>query len=608
MTPPIRRRTTMLRMLPLAALWACGADTDGPVAPTSGAIDAAPRTEEIGSSLDALVMDAFGRSVIDGWGMADAGGAWHIDTGRQPDFQVNGSEGVIVKWDNGPRNVVASEGYGHDVFGLASFSMDVAPDNAGRFYTVQVYARRDDRMSDGDNYYRYRVRAYGKGAMEVRLEKNVSGTRSWLTENQAIATTWEPGQRYWVRWECSGASPSTTLRMRVWRDGEAEPTGWDAEAVIDEPALDVEGTTGFRVEGPNGSEQVTYPVVFRFDDLAYGTPSENPPSEDPPSEEPPPEEPAPNGAPAADAGGPYAGVAGSEVRFDGSASADPDGDAPLTYEWTFGDGASGLGVAPAHTYAAAGSYAVTLTVTDSLGAVSEPSTTMAVIDAPAPSGVLVLDAFSRTTTDGWGDADIGGPWRIDLQHQPDFRVNGSEGSIVKWDNGPRNAVVSEGYGMEVEGLAAFRIDVAPDHRSRFYTVQVYARRGGPNGADNSYYRYRVRAFGNGKMDARLEMSVAGTRTWLGTGRPISSTWVPGERYWIRWECSGTSPSTTVRMRVWRDGDPEPTGWDAEVTADEPALDIEGTTGFRVEGPNGGEQVTFPITFGFDNLEYRVIQR
>lgn len=78
--------------------------------------------------------------------------------------------------------------------------------------------------------------------------------------------------------------------------------------------------------------------------------------------------------PVADAGGPYSGVAGTAVLFDGSASTDPDGTIQ-TYVWDFGDNTSGNGVGPVHTYAAAGVYTVTLTVTDDQGLTSMAETT-----------------------------------------------------------------------------------------------------------------------------------------------------------------------------------------------------------------------------------------
>ena len=40
---------------------------------------------------------------------------------------------------------------GHAVH--VSFRIDERPDGANRFHTVQVYARRNDLFSDGDNYY-----------------------------------------------------------------------------------------------------------------------------------------------------------------------------------------------------------------------------------------------------------------------------------------------------------------------------------------------------------------------------------------------------------------------------------------------------------------------
>lgn len=57
---------------------------------------------------------------------------------------------------------------------------------------------------------------------------------------------------------------------------------------------------------------------------------------------------------------------GLSCAFDGSGSSDPDGTIS-EYRWDFGDGRTGTGVRPSHTYDKAGTYSVILTVIDNDG-------------------------------------------------------------------------------------------------------------------------------------------------------------------------------------------------------------------------------------------------
>ena len=91
-----------------------------------------------------------------------------------------------------------------------------------------------------------------------------------------------------------------------------------------------------------------------------------------------------NMAPTAAAGGPYTVTAGQPTTLSGSAT-DPgtaDMTAGLRYTWDFGDGTptvSGMNMtAPAHTYTVAGTYTVTLLVTDSAGQTGTISRTITV--------------------------------------------------------------------------------------------------------------------------------------------------------------------------------------------------------------------------------------
>ena len=70
---------------------------------------------------------------------------------------------------------------------------------------------------------------------------------------------------------------------------------------------------------------------------------------------------------------PTSGSAPLTVRFDGSASRDPDGSI-TGYSWDFGDGTKGTGKTTSHIYTRAGSFTIKLTVTDNSGALSKTLT------------------------------------------------------------------------------------------------------------------------------------------------------------------------------------------------------------------------------------------
>src|SRR5262249_16356337 len=89
-----------------------------------------------------------------------------------------------------------------------------------------------------------------------------------------------------------------------------------------------------------------------------------------------------NRAPAADTGGPYAAFRNYAITFNGMGSTDPDGDA-LTYQWAFGDGATGSGPTPTHAYTSLGSFTLTLVVNDGTAS-SAPATAAVTINNLPP--------------------------------------------------------------------------------------------------------------------------------------------------------------------------------------------------------------------------------
>jgi PKD repeat protein len=80
--------------------------------------------------------------------------------------------------------------------------------------------------------------------------------------------------------------------------------------------------------------------------------------------------------------------------FDGSGSVDPDGSI-ASYAWNFGDGTTGTGVNPSHAYTAAGSYVVTLTVTDNRGGTASTSIP---VDSGTPPNQPPVASYTTSCT------------------------------------------------------------------------------------------------------------------------------------------------------------------------------------------------------------------
>ena len=118
--------------------------------------------------------------------------------------------------------------------------------------------------------------------------------------------------------------------------------------------------------------------------------------------------------PVASAGGPYTGTANIAINFTGAASRDPDGSV-VSYLWSFGDGTTASGVTAVHSYVAAGTYTVQLTVTDNDGLTNAAATTAQVTDGTGlqspvanPAGPYQGTTSSPVAFDGSASSDPDG--------------------------------------------------------------------------------------------------------------------------------------------------------------------------------------------------------
>jgi PKD repeat protein len=255
------------------------------------------------------------------------------------------------------------------------------------------------------------------------------------------------------------------------------------------------------------------------------------------------------------------------ASFDASGSSDPDGSI-ASYAWDFGDGGVATGVKPSHTYAAAGTYTVKLTVTDNGGAtnvVSHPVTVSA-----AAVTVLARDLFERTVTGGWGTADVGGPW------------------TVGWDPATLSVAAGVGQmamspGQEVRAYLAgvsstdtdLRFQVSLDKAPTGNGVAVNAT---VRGNYANAYRGRVWIQGSGAIVLQLTSAVNSAESYLDQQVLSAVTYVAGDTYEVRVQAWGTG-TTNLRAKMWKTGTVEPSTWLANATDSTTSLQSAGGIGF-----------------------------
>jgi PKD repeat protein len=89
-----------------------------------------------------------------------------------------------------------------------------------------------------------------------------------------------------------------------------------------------------------------------------------------------------NVPPTSNAGGPYSGVEGTPITFNGTGSSSVCGFNNLTLVWKFSDGGVAYGAEPQHTFLAPGVYSGELTVTDADGNVATTTFSVSVANLP----------------------------------------------------------------------------------------------------------------------------------------------------------------------------------------------------------------------------------
>ncbi|MCU0263746.1 MAG: PKD domain-containing protein [Candidatus Nanopelagicales bacterium] len=263
-------------------------------------------------------------------------------------------------------------------------------------------------------------------------------------------------------------------------------------------------------------------------------------------------------------------TSGLSVTVDGSTSSDVDG--TITgYSWSFGDGATATGAQPpAHAYAEAGTYTVSLTVTDDDGATNATSAEVTVTSDP-PVTALATDTFGRTVAAGWGTAEVGGAWTVNTTAATS--VSSGKGRLTNAAASSRTA-----YLRSVSSSATqLALSLSPDKVTT--GGGLYISVAGRAVVGQGEYRAKLRLRSDARADLTLiRTSATGVETTIGTAVLVPNlTYAAGSTVHMRLEVAGTNP-TTIRARAWDSAATEPTTWLRTATDTTAGLQVPGSIG------------------------------
>ncbi|QRV28821.1 hypothetical protein I6J39_17010 [Streptomyces californicus] len=199
--------------------------------------------------------DFTGRTVSAGWGTAPSGQPWTLLGGVPGDYAVSGGVG---QHSMTPRDTIR-----HTLASASAADQDLRFDWSLNSLPVgdSAYIFPMVRASGATSMYFGRVQVAASGAMTLTLRKRVGG-ETQLGSAYATGLTYAPGAWYTVRLSIIGS----TLAMKMWLRGTAEPTGWQLS--VTDSDLTAPGSVGCR--SLLGSAATTASLTASFDNLHCG--------------------------------------------------------------------------------------------------------------------------------------------------------------------------------------------------------------------------------------------------------------------------------------------------------------------------------------------------
>ena len=185
-----------------------------------------------------IASDGFNRTVSNGWGTADVGGAW-TRTGAAANFAVTAGQGSIKMPTAGAGPSISLNSVSADSTDTTvSMKLEGSPTGTGIF--VSVLGRTVFAVGS----YRAVVNVRADGSVTLGIVRvDTAGQATIVSPTVQQGLTYTPGDTLNVEFLVTGTSP-TTLSAKVWKQGAAEPTAWGVAGTDAASAMQAPGSVG----------------------------------------------------------------------------------------------------------------------------------------------------------------------------------------------------------------------------------------------------------------------------------------------------------------------------------------------------------------------------
>lgn len=279
-----------------------------------------------------------------------------------------------------------------------------------------------------------------------------------------------------------------------------------------------------------------------------------------------------------------ASASGRTVTVNGTASADPGGFI-VSYSWNWGDGTTnGSGATASHPYGQDGQYTITLTVTDDQGNTGTTSQQVTATENPA------LDTFDRTVSNGWGTAEVGGPWTP--SNAARFAVAENTGRITMTAAGQAATATLGALAVrDLDAVLDFTVDKPATGSGVYTTVSTRL-----NGTSN--YQFTLKFLAGGGVNLAIGRTVNGAATQLGSVVVPGLTFAPGDTIRLRFRTIG-DVSTALAVKAWKVGTAEPGAF--TLTRTDSTASLQGAGALSIQAYLSSSSTNAPVVGIFDNL-------